>query len=335
MSSCNLINFKDINEKILEAGVAESEGRQFMETKGSGVALVKNISKGTTSTGKPKFSGVLANKEEAKFNVWSNSAAFHTLSDAQIVPGETFVSVSYSVSKFGFVLDALEIIEDPDLKPDDFIKQRYVVAEKSLELLDLLEKSGISNNGKDVIKAVLGINEKSGIMYERFPVEYAALSHHDNCKTGLFAHSIKCLRIYNGIKDIYANIFGDPRVNDLMVIGLIIHDCGKVFEMYNGTYQKNSCVTHRGLGLEHLFQFKDIIIEKYDEEFYYMLFSIIQQHHGEYGEGARTLYALITHIIDDIEATLSSIDEMIEGQQYTSDIAGKKIRFNDSYYTIL
>ena len=333
-SVMNKLDIKVINEKILEAKLAEQENRNVAEVKGEGLALLKNVSAGTTSTGKPKYTGILTNVEEVQFNVWSNSSAFRTLSEVNVVPGETFVNVSYSISKFGFVIERVDVIEDDSLNPDDYIFHKYTIHEQSREYVEVLNTSGATSNAAIVINSILGIGTNN-LMCSRFSLEYAALSNHDNCQTGLLAHTIKCLKIYNGIKGIYKNLFGDARINDLMVIGLVVHDCGKVFEMYNGTYQRYSYLTHRGLGVEHLLQYKALIIETYDEDFFYMLFSIVQQHHDEYGEGARTLYAYIAHVIDNVDATLSSFDEMIEDGKFTEDAAGKKLKLNDKYYSLL
>ena len=333
MPEYTFLDCKEINKQVQEAKLAEQEGGVFSEVRGEGVALVKDISSGFTTTNKPKFTGNLANLDVAEFNVWSNSAAFRTISENEIVPGETFVFVRYSISKFGFVIEYLEVIEDAELNPEDFIYQKYKIQDKNVEYLEALKNSGASARAVEVINEILGIGT-GNYMHKRFSHEQAALNNHDNCMTGLLAHTIKCLRIYNGIKDIYKNIFGDKVVNDLMVIGLIIHDCGKVYEMYNGAYQKYSYVSHRGLGAEHLSKYKDYITEKYDEDFYYMLYSIIMQHHDVYGDPAKTLYAFIAHQIDNIDAILTSIDEIIENGTYTEDMSGTKIRFGDRYFNI-
>ena len=119
-----------------------------------------------------------------------------------------------------------------------------------------------------------------------------------------------------------------------MVIGIALHDIGKIFEMRNGTYQKFSFLTHRGLGFEYLSDYKKIITDLYDEEFYYMVCSVLLQHHGECGENPRTLYAMLVHKIDDLEAVLTSVDEVIEEDTSTVDSAGRKIKFNDLYLNI-
>lgn len=330
MTNQNRLEVSTIIKSIETISRAEAEGKAGTETKFSGIALIKNYSAGTTSTGKPKFSGIIANKDEVGFNVWSNAGAYATLSDNTIVPGETLVNVQGTTSKFGFCIDHIEILEDVDIDPNEFIEFKYDWKTICKEFLDVLKNSGATEKAKEML---LHIIEDDKHVNQRFSREYAALSNHDNCPSGLIAHTCKCLKLYNGIKQ--SRIFlEDERTNDLMVVGLAIHDIGKVYEMYNGTYQKYSYVTHRTLGVEFLGKYKDYICEIYDEEFYYMLLSIIQQHHDEFGDPARTLYAYIVHLIDNMEATLSTLDEIITEKRYTDDASGRKIKYQDRYLNL-
>jgi hypothetical protein len=297
---------------------------------GEGIVLLKNFSKGTTSGGKPKYSGVIANQEEANFQIWSNKAAFATLEEGGFTAGESVVRITYEAGNYGLILNTIELVAG--YAPDDFIYHRYNINDKTKEFCQAIKDSGATDKAIDVIKTVLHMGCSDDVS-KRVGREFAALSHHDNCETGLLAHMTKCIQLYNGIKVPYT-FLKDERINDLMVIALAIHDIGKIYEMYKGTYQKYSFVTHRGLGMEHLLKHKDAIIESYDEEFFYMLYSVIQQHHDEYGEGARTLYAFLVHMIDDMDATLSSFDEMIQSQEYTTDEAGTKLKFNDKYFNL-
>ncbi len=322
----NSIDITTVNQQVLDFQKGTFAATQY----GEGIALLKNFSKGTTGTGNPKFSGVISNIEEAKFQVWNNKQAFDFLESTELVAGESVVNIKYEIGKFGLVINSMELLEG--YEPDNFINHRYNIAEKGNEFCEAVKLSGATPNAVEVIKMVLHMGNKDDIV-ARVCREFAALSHHDNCQTGLLAHMTKCIQLYNGIKAPY-EFLKDERTNDLMVIALAIHDIGKIFEMYNGTYQKYSFVTHRGLGMEHLLDYKDKIVELYDEEFFYMLYSVIQQHHDEYGEGARTLYAFLVHMIDDMDATLSSIDEMIQNQEYTTDAAGTKLKFNDRYFNL-
>lgn len=66
-----------------------------------------------------------------------------------------------------------------------------------------------------------------------------------------------------------------------------------------------------------------------------MICSVLLQHHGEYGENPRTIYAMLVHMIDDMEAHLTSIDDIIADHAYSSDASGTKIKYNGSYLNIL
>lgn len=201
------------------------------------------------------------------------------------------------------------------------------------DFYNTLQNSDISENAFSVINQCLHTSETDAIK-QRLCKEYAAYANHDNCSTGLLAHMGKCIKIYNGIKGSYP-FLSDQKTNDLMVISFALHDIGKIFEMYDGVYKKNSFITHRGLGFEYLTKYKKLITNLYDEEFFYMLSSVLLQHHGEYGENPKTLYALLVHTVDNMEAQLTSIDEMLGSKEFVRDASGTKIKFNGSYLNIL
>lgn len=321
----NTLDIAAVNQAVLDV-----QRGNLDQQSGEGIVLLKNFSKGTTKGGKPKYAGVIANQEEASFQIWSNKAAFATLEGGGFIAGESVVRITYEVGEYGLILNTIELVEGYD--PAAFIYHRYNLKDKNKEFCQAIKDSGATEKAINVIKTVLHMGCGDDVS-KRVGREFASLTHHDNCETGLLAHMTKCIQLYTGIKALY-KFLKDERINDLMVIALAIHDIGKIYEMHNGTYQKYSFVTHRGLGMEHLLKHKDAIIESYDEEFFYMLYSVIQQHHDEYGEGARTLYAFLVHMIDDLDATFSSLDEMIHNQEYTTDEAGTKLKFNDKYFNL-
>lgn len=324
----NGLNIKEAAKTIAE--IKASGSRKTVKCEG--IVLLKNWSAGTTNSEnpKPKFSGFVANGDEMSFQVWNNLPAYIFLEKEKHVAGETVVRIEYELSRYGMVINKMEPVDG--YNPDDFIDYRYDIKVEGDEFSHALKESGATPKAISTISSLLCFKENNDIN-KRFCREFAALSHHDNCRTGLLAHTTKCLKIYNGIKGAY-NFLLDERTNDLMVISLAIHDIGKIYEMHNGTYQEYSFVTHRGLGMEYLVEHRDVIESNYDKEFFYMIYSVIQQHHDEYGEGARTLYALLVHMIDNMDATFSSIDEMIQAEKYTTDEAGTKIKFNDKYLNI-
>ena len=320
----NGLNLVDINQMIHDA-----QSEKCAPINGEGIVLLKNFSKGITSTGNEKYSGVIANIEEAKFQIWNNKPAFSTLEEQNFVPGESVIKVTYEISSYGLIINTIEPIYG--YNSDDFIYHRYNLDDKAREFVQSIKDSGATDKAVKIIEEILHMRSKDEVS-KRIGREFAALSHHDNCETGLLAHMTKCIQLYNGIKVPYA-FLKDERVNDLMVIALAVHDIGKIREMYNGTYQKCSFVTHRGFGMEHLLKHKETIIAAYDEEFFYMLYSVVQQHHDEFGEKAHTLYAFLIHMIDNMDATFTSFDEMIQNRTFITDESGKKLKYNEKYYS--
>lgn len=312
------IDLKAANQRLAEIQKNGTTSNERIK----GIVLLKNYSKGETGNGNPKFSGIISNKEEMDFQIWSNKKAYEYLDSVRPVSGETVVNIDAEFSKFGLVINDMEVIEG--CNPEEFIDYRYDIHETVKNFCNLIRSSGISEKALDVIKMILHMGENDEIS-NRICREYAAYRYHDNCRSGLLAHMTKCIKIYNGVKDCY-DFLSDQRTNDLMVIALAIHDVGKIFEMYNGTYQKMSFIKHQGLGYEHALQYKDKIVVLYDEEFFYMLCSVLLQHHGEFGEPPKTLYAVLAHMIDNLDATLTSFDEVMRAELFIIDESGTKIK---------
>lgn len=326
-----ILNVSEMNKKILDIQRTADSGGSPAEVYGEGVVLLKNYSQGTTNSGKPKFTGTVANIDESKFNVWNNSAAFEYFSQLPVATKPHVVWINYSLSKYGLVISKIRAVDGFD--PNTFVYHKYSPKEKAAEFSSVLAESSISERAMTVIRAVFHM-DYNDMVSNRLVKEYAAYSHHDNCETGLLAHTVKCIRLYNGIKNAYA-FLADEKTNDLMVISLALHDIGKIYEMHDGVYQQYSFITHRGLGLEHLLPYKQLIVDLYDEEYFYMICSVLLQHHGEYGENPRTVYAMIVHMIDDLEAQLTSIDDLLQDNEITCDAAGAKIKYNGIYLNIL
>ena len=331
MTNTELLDLSAINRRLLEIQKLADRGELVRDETGCGIVLLKNYSKGATSSGKPKYIGTITNIDEANFNVWNNSNAYEYFDSLPSGTGSHVVLIYYALSKYGLVISRIEKVEGYD--PDMFVSHKYSEKEVASEFVTTLKASDISEKAFSVIRAVLHTGTSDEVI-TRFAKEYAAYSHHDNCASGLLAHTTKCIRIYNGVKGAYP-FLSDAMTNDLMVIGLTLHDIGKIYEMRDGVYQKTSFVTHRGLGLEHILPYKGLIVELYGEEFFYMLCSIILQHHGEYGEAPRTLYATLVHMIDDMEAQLTSISEVLSEGITTTDAAGTKIKINGNYLNVM
>lgn len=277
----------------------------------SGYILVIDYSL-TTKENTAFVSGKIKSTDgEMNFITFRNQGAFSTFQNYDF-RGKV-CCVNGTVNKFnGIGMKILAIEETDEYNDDDFEVSDYDKNELSKNLEELLERN-VSSKGMEILDLLLFQNE----IYEKFCNGYAASSFHDNCKSGLIAHTYKMLQYLEFTTTIYPDIFNfkdkyPQDIKDLIFIGATLHDIGKSNEMYHGIYQPDSIITHRTIGVLHLANFEQIVVNKYDKNWYYQLISIINQHHDEYGEHAQTLAAYIVHLIDDIEAQLTTLETKIK-----------------------
>lgn len=190
--------------------------------------------------------------------------------------------------------------------------------------------TNLSPKGVEVMMKVFAEPE----LLDRFKVEYAGSKLHDAQIGGLMSHEYKMLRIAQTLIENDARIVDNAKLKDLIYLGVIFHDIGKVFEMNNGVYTKNSYVTHIVFGIELISKYKEVIVEAYDEDFYYQLLAIIQGHHGEFGDRPRTVPALIVHLIDMLDCRMTSALDKYEAGNVTKNDTGVASMYdNGVYYT--
>lgn len=185
----------------------------------------------------------------------------------------------------------------------------------------------------NAVKLLLGIF-KSENLFPRFKEEFAGNKMHDAQIGGLLNHTVKMMKIG---KVVYEN---EPRMNslqyykDMLYLSIILHDIGKVFEMLFGVYQENSFVTHRILGIEMLVKYKANIISLFDENFYYEIVSVLQGHHGEFGDAPVTVLAYIVHLIDMLDSQTTGIFDKIESNDVVMKAGNMSVLVNGKYLIV-
>lgn len=105
------INVAEIKRLIAEY----RNGNLKKKYHGSGIALLKTVEDGVTSKGDHKITGILANKEEVKYQIWSDSGVYWL---PVKTPGMV-VCVEYEIGKYGLVLKEMAEVEGYD--PKEFI----------------------------------------------------------------------------------------------------------------------------------------------------------------------------------------------------------------------
>lgn len=157
--------------------------------------------------------------------------------------------------------------------------------------------------------------------------------YHDGKVGGLLNHIRKLLSYAEvAMKEYEALSTMSPEERDLVLLGLIVHDFGKMLELKDGVYTEISIVPHTYLGIEVISKYKDSIISTYGEMFYRELQAIILEHHGEFGERPKTIYAYLVHVIDLLDSRVSGLQRVLEGlplgEATTVSFDNYKLRFN-------
>lgn len=296
----------------------------------NGIILIKDYSVQLTRTNKEYIVGKLQSGIEVPFKAWGSSGAFTRLK-AEAYENVPAYIVATSDEYNGVMSIVLESVQAVDgYTPDQFFPIKYNI-DAYWETLQKTVASGVTPKGMELCNKVLFENAQ---VADRFKVEFAARSHHDNCKGGLLAHTYKVVTMVRSVLAQYPGLSAkagvqDSDVRDLLYIGALLHDVGKVFEMSFGVYQPASVATHLFLGAELVAGFKDDIIAAYDEQWYYNLVSILIQHHGEFGERPKTVVAQIIHLIDVFDAHVTDIMQAVEAVDGSGTI-----RYEGSYLSI-
>jgi 3'-5' exoribonuclease len=301
----------------------------------SGVVLIKDYKSGVTKkgAGSPFIDGQFG-VGNLGFKIWTSPNGLVEKFKSGDYRGKICeihgTCQVYNGVKSVIVTRCEEVAEEVDrglFLPVKYNKDAFIEALQNI-LVDKLSPEGVK-----LINAMLFDNEP---VFSRFVSEFCAKSHHDNCLNGLLVHSYKVLDLVCFMVSRYGVLSTFPsrelpvvsHRTDLLYIGSLIHDWGKIREMQYGVYQPNSAVTHRFFGTEMLAPFKDMIVATYDEKWYYDLVSIITQHHGEFGEDCQTLPAYIVHLADMLDTQLTGLSETVDCN-LNSDASGSFVYHAD------
>lgn len=271
----------------------------------SGILLLKDVVRATTKNGKPFFHGSVCSGTDVSFKAWDNSEAFKMLEREDLAGKVVYISGNWNeyMGVFSIILDTVMTnAELVAIDPMNFIESKYNIDAYWSGLQNIM-KSTLTEKGMLLANKFLFENEE---VANAFKVEFAAKSHHDNCKAGLLAHTYKVCYLMQ----VTLNLYKDIVDKDLVMLGVLLHDIGKIKEMHMGVYQPCSKVTHRFLGIEMLD--KDLIVENYGEDWYYELVSIMLQHHGEWGDPCKTVSARLVNLVDEFEAKAMLIKQAVD-----------------------
>lgn len=297
----------------------------------NGYLLLRGYTKQPTKNGGEYISGSVEVQGSLGFKAWSNSNAFATLANSSSDYENKICHVRADVNIYGGVLSLIiqeitladmSVLGEDGISESDFLGSVYNVDVYWKEFEGTFKRN-TSEKAHELFDTIF-----SGTVKSSFLTEFAAVSHHDNCRNGLLAHTTKVVKIATVLR-MYPNIY--KRVGkDLLFLGAAIHDLGKIMEYSNGVVSKNGkllCHTVSGVILLEE-NYKDLIVEKMGNEFYMRLISVVSCHHGEYGELPRTVEAYVIHLIDCLESNLTSVNQLLDGVSADQQVSLERMKLS-------
>ncbi|HIE07373.1 MAG TPA: HD domain-containing protein [Desulfarculaceae bacterium] len=170
---------------------------------------------------------------------------------------------------------------------------------------------------------------------EDFALAPAAKAMHHAWLGGLLEHTLSVARLALQVTPLY------PQINaDLVLIGALLHDIGKVREL---VYARNLDYSTAGRLLGHvmigvqMIQEKAKTIKDFPESTLMLVEHLILSHHGEYEYGSpkrpKTLEAILLNFIDDIDAKIVAVSTHLEtGKATDSDWSDFHRLFGRAFY---
>lgn len=290
-----------------------------------GAILCKSYSIALTKNGKEYITGTLQSGVEIPFKIWGDAPAFMKLKTEEYTNQVVYVVGSVNDFQGTRSIIVTEIQAITDYTIDNFLPTKYDVEAYLAGLKQMVSTYG-SEKCMELANEVLFNNAER---IEAFKIEFAAKSHHDNCKGGLLAHTYKVVSFVGYFTKLY-RFFETQDDIDLVIFGALVHDIGKLQEMHLGVYTKESFVTHRYLGIEMMP--KDKIVSLYSEEWWLKLVSIFLQHHGEFEDKCKTKEAYIVNQADLLDANMTFLIQSMENPIISE--AGKRVKVDNTFLTI-
>lgn len=275
------------------------------------VAL-RGVSQATTKTGNVYSMGIMTvGTVEVPFKAWGNGdihdGVYEVVGKRSDYNGTTQVVITGATEK-------------PEMSAFDLMSSKYDKAGIWAALREMV-KTTVSDKGYQLFQTLLTgevngeqVGDLENLM-PKFTSEVAAISHHDSVKTGLLAHSYKTGLYLKTMMECplydFCNLKQDYK--DIIFVTAVLHDLGKTVEYREAAISEvGKLVSHRDLAEERVFALKKAIIDLYDEDCYYHILAMYSQHHGEYEEKPRTIFSLMVHYADSMEASVTNLSDSLE-----------------------
>ncbi|HLR09749.1 MAG TPA: 3'-5' exoribonuclease YhaM [Bacillota bacterium] len=274
----------------------------------SGLMLIKEVTRGVASNGKPFLTLILRDATgEIEAKLWDA-----TKDDEAVYTTEQIVYLTGEVSQFRgraqLRIASIRPAQTSDgVKITDFVEKapvaKNVLAEKLTETIFEMNNAPLQR----IVRAFLNKYQDALLTWP------AAAKNHHEYASGLAHHIISMLAIARELHQLY------PEINkDLLYAGIILHDLGKLKEL-SGVVTTSYTLEGKLLGhipimVEEIEQIaRELQVE--EEEEVLILKHLVLAHHGkaEWGSPKPPLVreAEILHLIDFLDARLNILNRAL------------------------
>lgn len=283
----------------------------------SGPVMIVSVTQKQTRTSKPYLILKLRDdqKKEVDAKLWNMSIEEFPFDKNTVIIGEFSVG-EYNGQK-DFTLDMYREALESEYRMEDFIHAAPYSPQKMYEyILQIADQTVLDD---DYLAIIHNIYEK---YKEQIFIWSAAKSVHHNIRSGFLYHTFRMVQCGLALGKVYQQSLN----HDLLLTGIILHDIGKLKELYtdptgNADYTpKGSLLGHLLIGCEMIDTACNEIHLNNDEsqEKILLLKHLLASHHGKQEYGAITTpqlpEAIMLNRIDMIDAEMYQCEHALEDQ---------------------
>lgn len=294
------------------------------------VFLVKDKILAMAKNGKPYMNLRLMDKSgDIEAKVWDNTE----LLDKQFEKDD-FVKVrgkaSVYMNKMQIVIAEIVKIPEEEVTLADFLPESpRSLSEMQQELRTTVDE--IKNPSLKKLMETFLADAPFMALYCQAP---AAKAMHHVYLGGLMEHSLAIVKLAKTIVPLYGGIN-----EDLLVVGALLHDVGKIFEM---SFERAFDYTDAGKLLGHITIGVELVDEKirtiegFPRELALLLKHMLLSHHGQYEYGSpkrpKTIEATILNYLDDMDSKINGIRAHIAKESASTSRWTAHHRLYDRYF---
>jgi len=277
-----------------------------------------------------RFNAVVTKKDKRNFSNKPGSFLTFLLKDKTgEIKGQRWDDIDIlDRLKEGDVVEAVGIVDEyrgkkqlniKDLIPlNKFNPEDFIAGYTSQEIITALSyiESLMKTLKEPYLKKLWQTFRKDPDFWGKFRKAPAAMGFHHNKLGGLAVHTASVMRLCEDFIKQY-DIVNSRK--DMLLLGAMLHDAGKVreyiYDTYIGMSTEGRLLGHISIGL-CMVEEKIKEIEDFPAEFEYLIKHLILSHHGQYEWGSpkrpKTLEAILLHFADNLDSKVEGVNTLIK-----------------------